>query len=203
MDKLRWIEALIGGCLLLAAGLTLGEEPTPLERVRAANQQVLALYRAETATDEDTVRAIFRVVDEVTDYDRIVEQVVAGVGDSLDDEQRNRLRITFGKVLRLAAMHKLGRYRADRFEYLSETVEGDRAEVRTIGYYGTDQVHLDYKLERIDGKWRIVNYLADDVDAVRNYRRQISRILKQESFDALIERLERRSSEPEHGAATP
>ena len=203
MGKLRWIEALIGGCLLLAAGPTQGEEPTPLERVRTANQQVLALHRAETAADENAVRAILRVVDEVTDYDRIVEQVVTGVGKSLADEQSNRLRTTFRKVLRLAAMRKLGRYRADRFEYLGETVEGDRAEVRTIGHYGSDQIHLDYKLERIDGKWWIVNYVADDVSAVRNYRRQISRILKQESFDALIARLERRINEQEHREATP
>jgi len=88
-------------------------------------------------------------------------------------------------------------------EYVESRLDGERAVVRMLAWYGDDQVELDYQLERgADGRWRIVNYVVDGVDTVRNYRRQFARILQESSMADLIDRLDRHASrleEPEPG----
>jgi ABC-type transporter MlaC component len=44
----------------------------------------------------------------------------------------------------------------------------------------------------------IVNYVSDGVDTIRNYRKQFTRILRKESLDQLIERLEKKIEEYEN-----
>ena len=97
----------------------------------------------------------------------------------------------------VSSIKKLGRYRAERFEYLGEELKDDKATVKTLAYYKDEVVRLDYLLERVDGKWLVFNYIVDDVDTIHNYRKQFTRLFARNDFKGIIERLERKTAEYE------
>ena len=45
-------------------------------------------------------------------------------------------------------MRKLGRYRADSFEYMEENIEDNRSVIKSIAYYQNSSVQLEYVLEK-------------------------------------------------------
>lgn len=173
------------------------EIQSPLEMVRESNQRILEIYSTYDEVDDDTDNKIIEIMDSVTNFDLISKRTIEKFCDEVSDQECASLDRVFEKLLRISSIRKLGRYRANRFDYLGEEVKGDKAMVKTIAYYQDDQVELDYFLELVDGAWMIVNYMADDVDTIRNYRKQFSRILRKESFSQLIERLQRKIDEYE------
>ena len=94
--------------------------------------------------------------------------------------------------MQVSSVKRLGRYRADRFEYKDETIEDDKAVVKTIAFFENDQIELDYHLQLVGGEWKIVDYDVEGVGTVRNYRRQFRRLLRKESVEDVIRRLEGR-----------
>ena len=87
----------------------------------------------------------------------------------------------------------MGRYRAEGFRYLNEEVTGNKAIVKAIAFYKDDEVQLDYQFERGDsGQWKITNYILDDIDTVRNYKKQFTRLFAKKTFDKVVERLRKK-----------
>ena len=79
---------------------------------------------------------------------------------------------------------------------------GKQVLVKTIAYYKDEAVQLDYLLEKRGGTWRIVNYLVDGVDTIRNYQRQFKRILEKDSLAGLLSRLQKKKRAVPAGTAT-
>jgi ABC-type transporter MlaC component len=171
--------------------LTAGAE-TPLETVKASNEKVLAIYALHETIDSDSEAAIYLAIDGVTDFESIASSVTSRFCRKLTEEQCRLFGDVFVRLLRTSSIKKLGRYRADGFEYHGEEREGEVAVVRTTAYFGEDHVTLDYSLEKKEGRWVIVNYVVDDVDTIRNYRKQFTRLFSKKSFEQVIERLEKR-----------
>ena len=185
---------LISGVLILGAGEGSGEIP-PLEVIKASNRQILDIYAAHETIDEKTEEEIRKIMGSVTDFNEISKRTIERFCRNLSPAECEEFDRVFQELLRISSIKKLGRYRADRFDYLGEEVAEERAVVRTTAYYKDDEVSLDYHLELTEGRWLIVNYIADDVDAIRNYQKQFRRILNKESFPQLIERLKNKIAE--------
>ncbi|MFQ5701039.1 MAG: phospholipid-binding protein MlaC [Acidobacteriota bacterium] len=170
----------------------------PLDVIRASNQEMLNLYAADKGKADPRVdRMAFEVMDRVTSFSQIAAAAIDGFCDDPQGAQCVEFKNVFIKLLRTSAVRKLGRYRADRFDYLPEKVGQTTAVVPTVAYYDDDEIELDYHLRLLEGHWVIVNYIVDGVDTIRNYRKQFSRMLKRGSMDSVIRRLRKRIRELE------
>jgi len=63
---------------------------------------------------------------------------------------------------------------------------------------GTD-IPIDYRMRRKNGRWVIYDVNIEGVSLIANYRTQFNRVIRTESYDALVARL--RSKEPEPAAS--
>lgn len=172
-----------------------GEALSASATVKSSNETILALYRSSPKTDDKVLREIFAVMDRVTDYQAMAASALQQVCPGKDETLCAQIRSEFIETLKLSATVKLGRYRADRFDYGAEEQRGKKALVKTIAYYKEDSVQLEYILEKRDGTWRIVNYLVDEVDTIRNYQRQFKRIIEKESLAGLLARLQKKNEQ--------
>ncbi len=74
--------------------------------------------------------------------------------------------------------------------YLGESVEGNRAVVRTaIGQRGGRQVPLDHDMVYIGKRWMVRDVTINGVSLVPNYRAQFDRVIRGSSYPALLARL--------------
>jgi len=53
-------------------------------------------------------------------------------------------------------------------------------------------IEIDYKLQKINGKWLIYDVILDEVSLVSNLKTQFHKIIKDESFNELINRMQKR-----------
>lgn len=165
---------------------------SPLEVIRSSNAGIISIYRGARVIDEQTQQRVFSVMEEVTDFSTIGERTTDGFCTVSDQKLCADLQATFIRLLKINATRKLGRYRADRFEYHSEKINGNSAIISTTAHYQNDAVQMDYFLEKHKDGWMIVNYLVDGIDTIGNYRRQFSRILQNKSVEHLVNRLQRK-----------
>ena len=165
---------------------------TPLEVVRTSNEAVLAIFKKHPVVDAAVEKELFAVIDAVTDYQALAAGAVEPFCAKLTAAQCVTFKETFTRLLRISSIKKLGRYRADRFEYGGEEVSGATALVRTFAFFKDDKIPLDYQLARRGGAWVIVNYVVDEIDTVRNYRKQFTQLLGKETVEQVIARLNRK-----------
>ena len=163
----------------------------PQEVIRLSNQDILDLY---TVSDEgpEVNAEVFGIMDAVTSFSSIAASAIDEFCVDPGDDECKAFKDVFVRLLRVSSIKKLGRYRADSFEYLEESIEGDTAEVKTIARYGDDDIELDYYLHAHEDGWVIVNYVVDGIDTIKNYRKQFSRMLGQSSIVSVTERLAKR-----------
>ena len=50
-------------------------------------------------------------------------------------------------------------------------------------------IDVDYKLIKENGRWTVYDFVIEEVSLIRNYRSQFSKIIKTESYGALVTKL--------------
>ena len=189
--------SLISLFLLFAICVVYSSPQSPLDIIRTSNQQVLDILAGRDTIDLETRDKLLKVIVEVTDFAGISSRVTERFCQDLTPEQCETFNKVFQELLRSSSVKKLGRYRADSFEYLREQIDGSTAVVETLAYYEEEQIQLNYHLERAEEKWRVINYVVDDVDTVRNYKKQFIRLFARNSFDEVMTRLRNKIAENE------
>lgn len=170
------------------------DDASPMGTIKWSNDAVLTILSGQDPLGPEGEGEVYAVMDQVTDFRRMSGAAIDGLceaGEDTCDEWKH----VFGDLLRIRSIKGVGRYRAERFDYLHEEIDGTEAMVNCLAYYEGEEVTLDYKLERVDDKWFIVNYVVDDVDTARSYRRSFTRLLKKESVGDIIQRLRTRITE--------
>jgi len=170
-------------------------ETTPTQVIRTSNNQILDIYKSSPTVKNGILDTIFSVMEEITDFKTMADRASQDTCKQTTTELCAQLKTEFIQLLKLTATNKLGRYRADRFEYLEEEISNNQAVVKTKAYFEEDEVQLDYILERNANRWRVVNYIADEIDTIRNYQSQFSRITKKKSVVFLINRLKKKNKQ--------
>ena len=170
------------------------EATTPLDAVRGSNAAILAKFGDSDALAPEAEAEVYQIMDGVTDFAAMSE---AAVGElcTADPTVCAEFGSTFAELLRVRSVKSLGRYRAERFEYIGEEVEIDTATVNTLAYYDDEEFTLDYELRRSDSGWMIVNYVFDGSNTVRGWRTRFRRLLQEESVEEVIGRLQARIAE--------
>jgi len=162
----------------------------PMEVVKQSNKDVQDIFKTNQTVDTGIESKLMKVIDRATNFDIMAGRVTQRFCEKLTKDQCQTFEQVFTELLRVSSLKKMGRYRADRFEYIGEEITGDTAVVKTVAYYKEDKAALNYHLEKAtDGQWKIVNYVLDDIDTIRNYKKQFSRLFSKKSFDDIIQRL--------------
>jgi|GEM_PF-1158848 len=169
----------------------------PREVVRRSNQNVRDILKAQKTVDAQTEAKLLEIINRVTDFETISQRVIQRFCKKLTQPQCETFDRVFQRLLRVSSLKKMGRYRADRFDYLSEEMKEKTAIVKTIAYYKEEKAQLDYYLEFKDEKWMIVNYVVDDIDTIRNYKKQFMRLFAKKTFDQVMERLRKKIADYE------
>jgi len=197
MARLRSISlwALVFSVAAVAAGQGV-ETPTPMEMVRDSNEAITAILNEYDPLGSEGEELVYEVMDGVTDFQTMSAAAIneVCVDREIPADKCGEWKTVFGDLLRIRSIKGVGRYRADRFDYLNEEIDGERAVVNTLAYYEDEEITIDYELESSD-TWRIVNYVIDDIDTVRSYHRRFKRLLDGQSVDDVIQRLRDRIEE--------
>ena len=162
---------------------------SPMDIIRESNESILHIYQTLPPGDGRLSEEILAIMEKVTDFDTMANRAVEHVCTQEDNESCNQLKNEFIQLLKLNATRKLGRYRADRFDYIGVESTAERVTAKTVAYYGKESLEIDYILEKRDSQWRVVNFIVDGIDTIQNYQKQFNRITRKKSLAFLTKRL--------------
>jgi phospholipid transport system substrate-binding protein len=109
----------------------------------------------------------------------------------LPESEQQRFSELFLQVLRDAVACRMDTYSGDtQVVYLSERVEGNFAEVRTLFKRDKEDTAVDLRLVNRLDQWLMYDAVIDGVRLVENYRSQFIHVIKEEAFVGLVAKIQ-------------
>lgn len=105
-------------------------------------------------------------------------------------EQRKEYVDLFTDLLARSYISRIEAYSGQKIVYNSESVDGDRAEVRSEIIEDHDRTKIVYRLVREPSGWQVYDLVIDGVSLVNNYRTQFGQIVGNEGYDGLVKRMQ-------------
>ena len=130
-------------------------------------------------------------------YTQMVMRSLAKNYRERSDKEREEFTALFKKLLENSYASKIENYQDETIKYVKEQVKGKYALVNTEIIRKDGTINVDYKLINEDGKWTVYDFVIEEVSLIRNYRSQFSKIIKTESYGALVSKLSKKIKELE------
>jgi phospholipid transport system substrate-binding protein len=180
--------------ILLAAGG--GGQPvaSPTQVVQTATEQVLHVVQdvemAAPAVQDRRRIEVQRIADRLFDFPEMARRALAVHWRDRTPQEQGEFVVVFKQLLGRAYLGKLENYAGEQIVYVSETVDGDFATVRSkiVTGRGTE-IPVDYRLHMVGTRWAVYDVAVQGVSFVGNYRGQFDKIIRTSSYQSLMREL--------------
>ena len=204
----RLVVAVSVAVLVFAVGSAVHAGP-PTDQLKVTIDRILAVvqdpaFRQPGKADERRQK-IRGITNEVFDWQETGKRALGRHWEGRSPQEREEFSKLFADLLERSYVGKIEGYSGERILYEKETVDGDRAEVRTkLVTKAATQIPIDYQMQKAGDRWRVYDVKIENVSLVGNYRSQFNRIIQQSGYPELVNRLKTKQEELQfdEGAAT-
>lgn len=170
------------------------EAGVPLDRVQSAVAAVIEIVtRPDLQGPAKLVarRALLReIADDLFDFPEMARSSLGYHWATPSEKERAEFLVLFTDLLERSYVTTIENYAGEHIVYLSETIEGDYATVRSrILTTRGAEISVDYRLRRSAAGWSAFDVVLEHVSLAANYREQINRVLRTASFATLLTRM--------------
>ena len=181
--------------LTVAATVVQAESVPPDVLVRQASQEVIDAVKADKAIQAGDASKILALVDSKVmphlNFEVVTRSAVGPQWRGATPEQRSKLQSEFKTLLVRVYAGALTQVKDHTVEITKTLpVQGSsqivvQSEVRSKG----EPIKLDYRLDKFDNAWKIIDVNVGGIWLVQSYRSQFGQVLSGGGIDALITRL--------------
>lgn len=131
------------------------------------------------------------VLESTFDFPTIARIVTGRHWRSASQTARNEFLRTFTRLSAATYADRFDEFNGERFrtDGVDEARSGKVVKTHIVKGSG-EEVPLDYMLRETDGRWRIVNVIADGVSDLSLKRADYTSVIQEAGFESLIERLD-------------
>jgi phospholipid transport system substrate-binding protein len=154
---------------------------TPRGVVQATTGAVInVLANAGLPTDEKRHR-VEEIVYSRVDFATLSKLVLARSWNQLSEEQRRQFMEEFRQNLSATYGRNVESYKNEKVTIIDDHAEarGDWTVRTKIVRSGADDINVDYRVRQIDGTWKIIDIIIENVSLVANFRSQFQEIISQ------------------------
>jgi len=192
LTKLPAMIAMVHGVTLVAP-----TEYSPTESVKNTINDLLFILGNEAlrqpGRSEERRHQIEQVIRHRVNFEQMAQRSLGAPWTRLNDTERQEFVSLFVQLIRDAVANKIDQYYDDQVFYLVEQREGSFAEVRTNLVGPKVDTSLNFRLENHSGDWLVYDVVIDGTSSVRNYRTQFDRIIRDNAYAGLVEKMKQRA----------
>jgi phospholipid transport system substrate-binding protein len=196
---------LLSALWLSFIGLAMAGEPTDL--VRQTTDQVLKIledpqFQAPSRQAERQDR-LHKIADQVFDWEEIARRALAVHWRERTPQEKQEFVRLFRELVEGTYINRLETAAQEKrdIQYTGEQVDGSRAAVKTnVLTRRNQQVPIEYRLHKTDGRWLIYDVLVEGISLVNNYRSQFNRIITSSSYNELVQKMKNRQGDEFSGS---
>jgi phospholipid transport system substrate-binding protein len=198
INRYVFLRKMIGAFLLLGAW-TVQAADSPLVLVRQTTERAVAVLNNPSLQGEKHLQTrrenFWKIVLPTFDSQEIAKRCLGSHWTELTTSQQQEFSSLFIELLKRAYQGALDQHTKEaQFFFDEERVEGDIAEVdtRILSPSLEKAISVNYRLRRAGDNWLIYDVVAENVSLVRNYRNQFNRLLKNASYEGLVQALRKK-----------
>lgn len=139
-------------------------------------------------------QALKQAISGIFDFTEMARRSLGRYWNQRTPAERTEFVDRFATLLENSYANKIESYHNEKITYISESVDGDYSEVKSmITSASRDEFSLDYKLLNENGKWMVYDVVIEGVSLVSNYRSQFNKIISEQGYEGLLQRLRNKS----------
>jgi phospholipid transport system substrate-binding protein len=170
-----------------------GATTTPMALVKEKADQVMTILNdpALKNNKEKRRQLVMDVVEGLIDWQEVGRRALAQHWRKRNPHEQQEFVALFRDLLKRTYSEKLDIYAGEKIVYESETIEGNRAIVKTkvINTKKGEEFFVEYRLLKRGERWLGYDMVIEGISAVNNYRTQFNEVITGSSYDALIKRM--------------
>jgi phospholipid transport system substrate-binding protein len=186
---------MLGALVPATAGAAADDGPRQV--VKALTDQALVILRDGAATSADKRARLEQVVYSHIDFPTVSRLVLARHWAEFSPAQQDTFVNEFKRHLSLTYGDNVERYRNE-----DVAITGTREEARgdwtvltkIVRGGGAADVEINYRLRQVDGQWKVIDVIIENVSLVANYRSQFQDMLTGGSAEKLLAALQEKNA---------
>ena len=197
MKLVRFALAL---AILAAPIVALAADPTPpMDVIKTYTEKVRAVV-LQSKTDQEMRDRIKGMMDEFVWFEEFGRNCLADHWAELKADQQSLYLKEFRSLLERTYLRRFKAGREFTVVYNGEVEYNDardRAIIKTTITSDDVTSDVDYRLHLVNGMWKIYDIYVDDVSMMRNYRKSFLKVYESDGFDALVAKMQKKTSDKE------
>jgi phospholipid transport system substrate-binding protein len=191
--------SLVAAVLLVICSGELATAGEPTQAIRAAVDQGIEILKNARLDDPkqraQVIDRLRQIVFPLFDFNEMAMRSLGASWRRLNPQQRKDFVSTFTTLLEKTYADQINLYDGQQVVYTGESVDGDYAQVDSRIIDKDRQTYsVAYRLQKVDGKWKIYDVVAENISLVNNYRSQFNRVIAKSSFEELLKMMRQKAS---------
>lgn len=192
--KTKLFSSLVAAAIALLADFSPARAGGPTDQIRAAIDQGVEILNGARLDKKKQREAVIDRLREVVyplfDFQEMAKRSLGSQWRRLDPKQQKEFVAVFTELLEKTYADKIDLYDGQKVSYVGESQDNNYAQVDTRVVDNKGQsFSVNYRLHRVDGKWKIYDVVAENISVVSNYRSQFHRVIVNSSYEELLKRI--------------
>jgi phospholipid transport system substrate-binding protein len=170
------------------------EAGTPTEWIRSILEEVMAIQTNPQLQGHEFRKekriAIKNIIAQNFHFDAMAKQALGQHWQTLSEPKRSEFKAIFQDLFQDSytklVLDFLGR---EKILYTKEDSDQSKASVKTIIVRMNEEIPVDYSLGAMGQRWLVEDVAIDGVSIIQNYQKSFSRVIRQESYQALLKKM--------------
>jgi len=168
---------------------------SPLEEVKNGVDQIIAILDdksfCQSHTKEEVSKRLIETTHKGFDWEQIARRSLGLYWKERTQDEKKEFTSLFTKLLEDTYTNKImDSYSGERVFHDKEIIDGNRALVESrIINKAEKEVNVGYRLLKKGEKWVVYDVIIEGVSMIKNYRVQFYSIIRQSSYNELINKL--------------
>ena len=183
--------------LFLITGGTSAYAEGPTQAIQRTHGRINRLLskrvRTGSAEDKRIREQVKREVNAFLDFEELAKLALGRHWTARTAKEQKEFVDILRQVIERSYVKQLRSNQDYKLEYRKESLQGKTASVLTavkvVKNRRTTEILIEYKLRRTPSGWMVYDVITDDVSIVKNYRSSFNRIIRKESYDALVKKM--------------
>jgi phospholipid transport system substrate-binding protein len=169
---------------------------TPLTIVKSTIEKVIETNIANQGEDKMVERRekLREIINPHFDFEEMAKRSLGMHWRDISESEQEEYIGIFSSLLAKTYLARIDTVISNVVEYKSEKVDGPNATVKTMITHKGDKFPIDYKLMKVDERWRVYDVVIENIGLVANYRNEFAGIIRKEGFQGLLTRLKEKSA---------
>lgn len=183
--------------MLAADTVSAYADRSPTKSIKNTNKTINALLRKRASEGSAAAKRIKdrlkKAVNNFLDFEELSRRALGKHWEKRTPEERAEFVQILSDLIHRNYLKQLRDNLDYKLEYGEESVNGTTARVVTtvkVTKDGrTEEVEIEYRMHKTKTGWRVIDVITDEVSIVRNYRSQFNRIIRRDSYEALVKKM--------------